>query len=102
MKTINLGNRVIFVDNIKSIYQSEDNYGDDVFRVETKDNKAYKITKDKYYEIQEYLLSLNKEDKSPLSEVQRLFNKLDNSDQEYVLNILRLFNEIPTPENIEK
>jgi len=102
MKTINLGNRVIFVDDIKSIYHVKDIWNDELFRVETKDNKTYKIKENMYYEIQKYLLSLNEEDKSPLSEVQRLFNKLDNSDQEYVLNILRVFNNIPAIKKVEK
>ena len=57
MKVIDLGNRVIFADNIKSIYQDIDNWNNDKFHIETKDNENYCVVKAKYYEVKEYLLS---------------------------------------------
>lgn len=57
MKVIELTERTIFVGDIKQIYQ-EDNYCPTRYTVSTK-NGDYRINKEDYYKIQQYLLSLN-------------------------------------------
>jgi len=100
MKIIELSDRIVPVDKIDFLTKSD--YCKDRGYLYFKDGNNLTIHDNDFKIVREYLLSLNEEDKKPLSEVQRLFNKLDIHDQEYILNILRLFNDIPIPKKVEK
>lgn len=71
MKVFDLGNRVIFTDDIKGIY--ENRYAD-VYYIETT-RGDYKVSSKIYNKVKEYMLSLNEDTKDNTFE--QLFNTLN-------------------------
>ena len=78
MKVIDLDNRIIFVDTIISTFKKSnyDIYGKSYYNyyVQTT-NDTYSISKDKYDEVNKYLLSLN--DKVEIEEEKKIPERLE-------------------------
>lgn len=96
MKVIKLSERTIFVDDIEQIYQ-ETNYLPIRYFVTTK-NGAVRISKEDYYEIQQYLLSLNKPIYEELAKEDKNIEKLNEDyyhDKPILINdMVHKINEI--------
>ena len=80
MKIIELSDRIVYCDDIIEIYV-ENNYSPTRYQLKTT-NGTYRITREDYYKIREYLLSLNDEVKI-VEEEKKIPEKLENEHEFY-------------------